>query len=124
MNFIRKISKNSVLKTTASIVATFLILIMPMISFAAASDFKGLVQIVIDMIKTVIPLVVSLTLLIFIWGIFQLVKGGGDDDRKKAIAVITYGIIALFVMVSVWGLVNILTSTFFSGGLAIPQLNT
>jgi hypothetical protein len=35
---------------------------------------------------------------------------------------ITFGIVALFVMVAVWGLVGVLTSTFFAGGLAVPQL--
>lgn len=103
---------------TAS-VATFA---TPVLAFAAATDFKGVVAIVIGLIKSLVPLVVALTLLVFIWGIFQLVRTNDEDARKEAIAIITYGIVALFVMVSVWGLVSILTSTFFSGSLVIPQL--
>jgi hypothetical protein len=97
-------------------------LIFPSIVSAEARNFGGLVAMFIDMIKTLVPLVVGLTLLYFIWGIFQLVRSNSEDSRKEAIGVITYGIISLFVMISVWGLVNILTSTFFGGGLIIPQL--
>ena len=94
----------------------------PAIASAQANDFKGLVQILINLITSLIPLVVALTLLVFIWGIFQLVRSNSEDSRKEAIAIITYGIISLFVMVSVWGLVSILTSTFFGGSLIVPQL--
>jgi ABC-type nickel/cobalt efflux system permease component RcnA len=99
-----------------------LITFTPALAFAQARDFKGLVQIIVDLIKSLIPLIVALTLLVFMWGIFQLVRSNSEDSRKEAIAVITYGIISLFVMVSVWGLVSILTSTFFGGALIIPQL--
>lgn len=108
---------NKTLKT-----GSILSLFAPVLVFAAASDFKGIIEIIIGLIKSLVPLVVALTLLVFIWGIFQLVRTNDEDARKEAIAVITYGIVALFVMVSVWGLVSILTSTFFSGSLVIPKL--
>ena len=88
-----------------------------------AYDFASLVGLFISMIKTLVPLIVGLTLLYFIWGIFQLVSSNSEDSRKEAIGYITYGIVALFVMVSVWGLVSILTSTFFGTSLVIPQLH-
>lgn len=100
-----------------------LLLIMPMIADAAqVSDFGSLVGLFVSMIKTLVPLIVGLTLLYFIWGIFQLVRSNSEDARKEAIGMITYGIVSLAVMVSVWGLVSVLTSTFFGGTLIIPQL--
>ena len=120
--FIKNKQKNIINVSLLTFFVT--ILSFPMIASAAPANFKEVVQLIIGMIQAVVPLVVGLTLLVFIWGIFQLVRNNNEDSRKEAIAVITYGIIALFVMVSVWGLVSILTSTFFSGGLAIPQLKT
>ena len=105
-----------------ALLASVLVAGTPFLAFAQANNFKGLVQIVIGLIQDLIPLVVALTLLVFIWGIFQLVRSNSEDSRAEAIAVITYGIVSLFVMVSVWGLVSILTSTFFGGALIIPQL--
>lgn len=105
-------------------IRAFLLLItVPGISSAAvAYDFGSLIGLLVSMIKTVVPLIVGLTLLYFIWGVFQLVRSNGPDAREEAVAVITHGIVSLFVMVSVWGLVSILTSTFFGGSMLIPQL--
>jgi hypothetical protein len=102
--------------------AAFLLLILPSFALAAANNFAQLVGIVVGMIKSLIPLVIALSLLYFSWGLFLLIKSNSDSSREDAIKTITFGIVALFVMVSVWGLVQVLTSTFFSGGLAVPQL--
>lgn len=48
---------------------------------------------------------------------FKLVLSSNEDLRKEAIKMITFGVIGLFVMVSVWGLVNILIYTFDLRGL-------
>ncbi len=98
------------------------VVIAPSFAFAAANNFTQLVKIAIDMVKTLIPLVIALSLLYFSWGLFMLVKSNSEDKREDAIKTITFGVLALFVMVTVWGLVAILTSTVFSGGLVTPQL--
>lgn len=60
-----------------------------------------------------IPLVIGLALLAFLWGMFMLITASDDEGkRKEAINIITYGIVGLFVMISVWGFVNILIGTF------------
>lgn len=117
----KSILSSKKIKNIALHVALFFVTV-PLFASAQAYDFRSLVAMFIDMIKTLVPLVVGLTLLYFIWGIFQLVASNSEDSRKEAIGVITYGIVSLFVMISVWGLVSILTSTFFGGGLVIPQL--
>jgi high-affinity K+ transport system ATPase subunit B len=115
-------------RLTQVLTAVLLLITFPMPAAAQYSsggkayDFSSLVALFIGMIKTLVPLVVGLTLLYFIWGIFRLVQSNSEDSRKEAIGVITYGVVSLFVMVSVWGLVSILTSTFFGGGLIVPQL--
>ena len=120
---IKSISKN-IKDNAAHVVApiSLLLITFPTFTLAVAYDFASLVAMFIDMIKTLVPLIVGLTLLYFMWGIFQLVRSNSEDSRKEAIGVITYGVVSLFVMISIWGLVSILTSTFFGGGLVIPQL--
>jgi ABC-type nickel/cobalt efflux system permease component RcnA len=89
----------------------------------SSNSFEGLVGKLYGMLASLVPLIIALTLVVFLWGIFQLVRSNSEDTRKDAIKVITFGVIALFVMVSVWGLVAILNNTFFGGGqLFIPQL--
>lgn len=67
-----------------------------------------------DFINRLIPLIISIGLILFLIGIVQFVTAGGDEEKRAAArSMIIFGIIALFVMVSVWGFVNILSRTFF-----------
>ena len=51
-------------------------------------------------------------MLAILWGVFLYVTKGGDEEkRKEGQRFIAYGILALFVMVSIWGLVNVLDRT-------------
>ncbi len=78
---------------------------------------------VTDLINRLIPIVISIALLLFLIGIVQFVTAGGDEEKRAAArGMIIFGIIALFVMVSAWGFVNILTKTFFTGSnLSAPD---
>ncbi len=69
---------------------------------------------VIDFINTaVLPFVFAIAVLVLIWGIFQFVTSGGDEEkRKKGRDTIVWGVIFLFVMLAVVGLVNLLVGTF------------
>ncbi|MEN9649635.1 MAG: hypothetical protein RL094_602 [Candidatus Parcubacteria bacterium] len=92
-------------------------------SLGSVTSFGDLIVRISEILNRLIPLIISMTVLVFIWGVFKLVMAGDNaDSRKEARSTITFGIVALFVMVSVWGLVNILKSSFFGSGLIIPQL--
>ncbi len=72
----------------------------------------------------VVPLIFALALVMFIWGVVQMVINPSEEaKREKGREFMLWGIIALAVMVSVWGLVNILRATFGIGvGNFIPQV--
>jgi ribose/xylose/arabinose/galactoside ABC-type transport system permease subunit len=88
------------------------------------TDLKSLVASLIDITRGyVVPFIISLALMFFLWGVFKTMTAEGDGKkRQEGLAYITYGIIGLAVMISVWSLVYLLTSTFFANGLLIPQL--
>jgi len=94
----------------------------PMVAMAA--DFNSILQEISGLVKTIIPLLISVALLVFIWGVIQYITAGDDEEkRKKATNVILYGIIGLFAIVSVWGLVAILRNTFGITETNIPTPN-
>lgn len=67
---------------------------------------------------------VALAVVFLLWNVFQIIMRGEDaEERSKLKTQVFWSIIAIAVMVSLWGLVTILTNTF---GLSfiIPQLNT
>ena len=90
----------------------------PAVAFAAPNDgLMGVLSIVGRLISALTPIVVAIALLAFFWGLasYLLNFSGEDKDKKKGRDMMMYGVLALFVMVSVWGLVTILRNTFQLG---------
>lgn len=65
-------------------------------------------------INSLIPIIIGLAVLIFLWGVFKYVFASDPKNKKEAIPFITWGLIALFVMVALWGFVNLLQGAFLS----------
>lgn len=75
------------------------------------------------LIKFVVPLLFSLATVGFIWGIIQFfLNPDNEEKRKQGKSYMIWGLIALFVMISMWGLVGVLSKTFGIQTL-IPQLS-
>lgn len=100
------------------------LLFAPVVTFAA--DLQQILGVIGTLIGTATPIVVALALVYFFWGLGQFILGSSESEkRKEAIAIMIYGIIALFVMVSVWGIVNVLQTTFGitgSGDIRAPRV--
>lgn len=110
----------------ASLSASLLALILvPNLASAQGVGLGGLLGLLAqanDLINRLIPFIIALTILIFLWGVFKFVVSGGDGEaRKEAQGYMIWGIVALFVMVSVWGLVNILVRSFNLDNTAPPS---
>jgi hypothetical protein len=62
---------------------------------------------------TLVPIVMVIAVLVFFWGIVQYMTAGADEEKRGAARnLMIYGVIGLFVMVSIWGLVKFLGTTF------------
>lgn len=102
------------LATTAGMLA------LPVV--VSAQDARGitnLLQTVGDIIQSIIPLIIGLAVLLFIWGVFKYFFFSSEDDKSSGRNFMIWGIVALFVMVSVWGLVKLL-----QGAIINPSSNT
>jgi uncharacterized membrane protein YidH (DUF202 family) len=74
--------------------------------------------------KSVVPLIFTLAVVSFIWGVVQYVINNEEEAKKeKAKSFMIWGIIALTVMVSIWGIVSIVGGTFGIDTSVIPQVN-
>ncbi len=69
-----------------------------------------------SLLSTLLPVLVSLGVLYFIWGVIFYVIADDEEAKQKGRDRIVFGIIGLAVIVSVWGLVGVLNSTFGLGG--------
>ncbi len=79
-------------------------------------------------VDQLLPITVALALLFFIWNIarFILRSGKGGDTTKEGLGMMAWGIVALFVMVSIWGIVGFMGQIFGigqGGTMAVPGLS-
>ncbi len=72
----------------------------------------------------IIPLLFTLAFLFFLWGMINYIRNANDvKKREETKKFIYWGVIGLTVMVGIWGIVRIVTSTFGLGN-TVPQLQT
>ena len=64
------------------------------------------------LINKVIPLLISVGVVYFVWGVVQFVIADGEEAKTKGRDHMIYGIVGLMAIFSMWGLVNIITKTF------------
>ena len=69
-------------------------------------------------LNSIIPVIIALGVVYFVWGVVHYMIAGGDEAKKKGRDQIIYGLIGLAVISGLWGLVNIITNTFGLGGNA------
>ncbi|MFA6397809.1 MAG: hypothetical protein WDK96_03115 [Candidatus Paceibacterota bacterium] len=93
---------------------------LPVVAFAQilpsqSTDATDVLVIVKNIINTIIPIAIALGVVYFIFGVIKYVTAKDDKSKQEARDVMIYGIIGLFVIVSIWGLVAILNNTFGVG---------
>lgn len=104
----------------------FLFLTLPVITFAVTTpiNFKGVIDLIIGLIQIIIPILLSLSVLAFVWGLAKFVLNSGDaKSHAEGKQFMQWSIIALFCMVTVWGIIAYARNEVgFTGGLGIPYL--
>jgi hypothetical protein len=76
-----------------------------------------------DVIGKVIPVLFALAIVFFFWGLIQFIRGAHDPKaREEGKSIMIYGVIAIFVMVSIYGLVGWLQNTLGVNPSETPDL--
>ena len=65
-----------------------------------------------SLLNAVVPVLIALGVVYFIWGVVSYVIGSDEEAKKKGRDKMIYGLIGIVVIVSIWGLVSILKNTF------------
>lgn len=102
-------------------VIIFALAFAPAIVFAQQlGNLEILVTSIGRLVGIALPIVVGIALLAFFWGLVKYIFAQGNEESKAdAKKIMLWGIIALFVMVSVWGIVR-----FIGTALGINQGDT
>lgn len=98
-------------------------LLLPAVASAAPTldpvyDFVGAVDGIVSML---IPLLIAATMVVFFYGLFNYVRGGKKFAAQGKNTMIA-GIVSLFVMVSIWGIITMAQGALGISGGAEPTL--
>lgn len=100
-------------------------LVLPSVSFA--QTVSTLLTAGINIFKVLIEIFLALAVLVFFWGIVRFIMnigsaGSDDRSREEGKKVIVWGIIGIFVMVSLWAIVGFIQSSLLGGISAPPTI--
>lgn len=92
------------------------LLLIPGVAFAAPRTFDELAGRMVQLLNAGIGISIILGLVVFFYGLAVSMPHKDHADFERLRNTIIWGIIALFVMVSVWGILGLVRNTLFGGG--------
>ena len=75
-------------------------------------DLSAVLCTIGNLLNFVVPVLIALGVVYFIWGVVSYVIGTDEEAKAAGRSKMIYGLIGLVVIVSIWGLVSILKTTF------------
>lgn len=95
---------------------------VPATLFSGQTEFSGVVKFVVCFLEqSIVPFLFAIAVCIFFWGMVKFMSTGDSSEKEQGKQFMLWGVIALAVMFSVWGLINLFGETFHVKSV-IPQL--
>lgn len=79
-----------------------------------------LAKVVTQIINPIILLLSAGAFIVFLWGVFEFIKGAGDETKRmEGRQAIFWGLIGLVIIFGAYGIINLALGTF-----SIPDIRT
>lgn len=94
--------------------STFAVLSLFLPALAGAVTIFNTLATFSALFNGVMGLFIVLAIVVFFWGLIQYIvnRDGGEKEGAKGAQLMIWGILAIFVMVSIWGIIGLLRNTF------------
>lgn len=84
---------------------------LPLFAHSYINNASDLISSVYGLISSLIPIVATLSLVVFFWGIGIFVLHSSDTEKRtEGRRLMFWGIIAIFVMFCIWGIISFISS--------------
>jgi len=107
-------------RVIGSTALAFGLLALPFIASAAnasaASGLNGTLALFNNLFNNMIALFITLAIVVFFWGLIKYLWSMEQENAHEGLKIMFWGLIAIFVMVSIWGIIRLLQTTFAVGG--------
>jgi hypothetical protein len=102
--------------------------VLPILVFAADPKLDGYLKTLISqgttLLSGVLTFLIGLAVVWFIWNVVRYAMSEDEGGKEKAKSQMIWGIIAIAVVVSIWGVVAILRTAFgVDGSNSVPNVN-
>ncbi len=89
----------------------------PAMSFAQnTTGLTNIVTFIQSTVRSLIPIMFGLAIVYFFWGLIKYIRSAGDPKAaSEGKSIMIYGVIAIAVMASIWGIVAWLQGTLGVG---------
>lgn len=100
----------------------------PMLAFAQVGNLIGIrafIANIMDFLNGVlVPAIFAIAFIVFLWGMFKtFILGGSDSDKQQeGKQLMMYAIAGFVIMVSLWGIVNLVARGFGFQGQQIQDI--
>lgn len=120
MKFLKNLKNKSIIASTAFFTFPALLFAQSRVA-KQPGTLKELICNIVRLLLDAVPFIVVFALILFFWGLIKYVSNGDNEEKRSAgIKMMIYGIVGLFIMIAVWGILKIMVASFgFSFG--VPQ---
>ncbi|HWP61039.1 MAG TPA: hypothetical protein VN495_00340 [Candidatus Paceibacterota bacterium] len=91
--------------------------VLPLVTYA--QTVQSILNTFGSILNILVALAIGVAIIAFFWGLIKYIAKAGDE-KAKGLQLMLYGILGIFVMVSVWGLVRLLGQTFLPNANTLP----
>ncbi len=81
-------------------------------ALASAAGLLDTLALFNRILNGLVGLAILVAILAVFWGLIKWLFNNGSEAKSDGIRIMLYGVIAIFVMVSIWGIIRLLQNTF------------
>lgn len=101
-------------------IATVATTLSPLVAFAQGlqqggtqidqTPWNNLIDRIDSILGTIVPILIAGGFVYFVFGLIQYITAKEDDKKKESRSIIIQGIVIMFVILAIWGIVELLAS--------------
>lgn len=110
-------TQTNFLRYITFVIGTLVLIVFPFSAFAQSDLFttgETIAEGILSIAQTATNIAFIAIIFSFFWGLAKFIWGGAED-KKQGRNIMIWGIVALFVASSIWGIVFLLRTTFGVG---------
>ena len=100
----------------------FAAMFVPSLALAATPhNFKELANLIVSLFDAGVGLLITAAIVIYLFGISRSIYTSGEKGNDGLRTYAVWGVLTIFIMVSIWGILQLLQNTLFGGTSYAPS---